>query len=245
MTDLIDLLRAKKLKVIYDIYYDKNWSDEELLNHVIILDCSNNGLTFLPDLPNCRELNCSTNKLTKLPHLLKCEYLCCCNNILQCLTELPLCKFLNCSHCQLEVLPELPNCETLYCLNNKLTYLPQLLKCHELICCYNKITYLPRLYHCIKLDCSYNKLTIIPELLYFCYISAHNNLLPFNDVYYLKKIWKFRKFYLGLKYLRLLYKKMLLIKARKKYELHLELKYSPNLPFYKEDSYYKHFIENQ
>ena len=38
---------------------------------------------------------------------------------------------------------------------------------------------------------------------------------------------------------------MLLKKAERKYNLHLELKYSPNLSFYKEDSYYKHFIESQ
>jgi len=34
---------------------------------------------------------------------------------------------------------------------------------------------------------------------------------------------------------------MLLIKANKKKDLHLELKYSPDLPFYKEDEYYKHY----
>ena len=38
-----------------------------------------------------------------------------------------------------------------------------------------------------------------------------------------------------------MYKQMLKIKANKKMELHLELKYSPDLPFYKEDEYYKNF----
>ena len=38
---------------------------------------------------------------------------------------------------------------------------------------------------------------------------------------------------------------MLLSKAKKKYDLHLELKYSPNLNFFKEDEYYVHFKENQ
>ena len=38
---------------------------------------------------------------------------------------------------------------------------------------------------------------------------------------------------------------MLKIKANKKKELHLELKYSPDLSFYKEDNYYTHFKEMQ
>ena len=37
-----------------------------------------------------------------------------------------------------------------------------------------------------------------------------------------------------------MYKKMLL-KANKKRNLHLELKYSPDLKFYKEAKYYKHY----
>ena len=40
------------------------------------------------------------------------------------------------------------------------------------------------------------------------------------------KIVKFKNFYLSLKYFKLMYKKMLLIKANKKKNLHLELKYS-------------------
>ena len=44
-----------------------------------------------------------------------------------------------------------------------------------------------------------------------------------------------------LKYFKLMYKKMLVIKANKKRKLHLELKYSPDLNFYKEDDYYKHY----
>ena len=39
-----------------------------------------------------------------------------------------------------------------------------------------------------------------------------------------------------------MYKKMLMIKANKKRDLHLELKYSPDLKFYKEDEYFKHFL---
>ena len=35
---------------------------------------------------------------------------------------------------------------------------------------------------------------------------------------------------------------MLIIKANKKRDLHLELKYSPDLPFYKQDNYYLDFI---
>jgi hypothetical protein len=36
---------------------------------------------------------------------------------------------------------------------------------------------------------------------------------------------------------------MLQAKANKKRDLHNELLYSPNLPFYKNDPYYKHFVD--
>src|SRR5205823_695812 len=112
-----------------------------------------------------------------------------------------------CYNNQLIHLPELPNCEELSCSNNKLTNLPNLPKCHRLSCSHNQLINLSNLPNCQQLSCS-------------------NNNLPFNKLDLFKKIWQFKKFYLELKYFKLMYKKMLLIKANKKRDLHLELRYS-------------------
>ena len=77
------------------------------------------------------------------------------------------------------------------------------------------------------------------------YICCSNNQLPFVELDDFHKLWKFKNIYLEIKYFRLMYKKMLLLKANKKRDLHNELKYSPDLPFYKEDDYYLDFINKQ
>ncbi len=40
-----------------------------ITNRLIYFDCSDNQLTFLPELPNNEYLNCSHNQLTFLPEL--------------------------------------------------------------------------------------------------------------------------------------------------------------------------------
>lgn len=50
---IITLLRFEKCLAKYDIEYDSNWSDEELLNHIVELYCVDNNLESLPNLPNC------------------------------------------------------------------------------------------------------------------------------------------------------------------------------------------------
>jgi len=56
---------------------------------------------------------------------------------------------------------------------------------------------------------------------------------------------RFKKLYLGIKYIRLwcLFKTKSIINKKK--DLLLELLFSPDLKFYKSDPYYLHFIQNQ
>jgi len=63
------------------------------------LDCSNNRLESLPELPVCKILFCWNNRLTQLP-------------------ELPACKILYCSNNLLTQLPDLPKCRDPYCTEN-------------------------------------------------------------------------------------------------------------------------------
>src|SRR3984885_3475343 len=186
--NLITLIRNNDCEIKYDVEYHKEWSDDELLSHIIFLDCHNNQLTTLPDLINCQELDCGLNQLTTLPDLINCQEL-------------------DCGLNQLTTLPDLINCQRLWCNNNQLTTLPDLINCQEL-------------------DCS-------------------NNQLIYDNIEEHKKLVKFRNFYKQLKYLKKwrLYKTKSIINKKK--DLMIELLYSPDLPFYKLNPYYIHFIENK
>jgi len=98
------------------------------------LDCFNNQLTSLPELPVCETLHCGNNQLTQLPKLPVCKTLYCRPNQLEYLPELPVCEELDCGSNQLTQLPNLPVCKTLYCRANQLEYLPELPKCEDLSC---------------------------------------------------------------------------------------------------------------
>ena len=114
------------------------------------LDCSENSLTSLPDLPNTlTKLNCNWNKLTSLPELP--------TNLVELL----------CRNNQLTSLPELPqNLETIWCYINQLTSLPTLPSTLKYLdCCINQLTSLPELPDgLISLICNSNQLTKIPTL---------------------------------------------------------------------------------
>src|ERR1700733_6346809 len=227
--DLITLIRNNNCEIKYDVEYHKEWSDDELLSHIIFLDCHRKQLTTLPDLINCQELNCGLNHLTTLPDLINCRQLVCYHN-------------------QLTTLPDLINCQQLSCSNNQLTTLPDLINCQELYCDNNQLTTLPDLINFHILWCSHNQLTILPDLINCQILECNNNQLIYNNIKDHKKLVKFRNFWKKLKQLKYL-KKWRLYKTKsiinKKKDLMIELLYSPNLPFYKLDSYYIHFIENQ
>jgi Leucine-rich repeat (LRR) protein len=113
-----------------------------LPKNVIKLDCSENKLTSLPELPLVMELNCSDNKLKTLP-------------------DLPRVRVLNCILNKLTTLPELPSIRELHCSYNNLTTLPELPSVTELHCDDNKITSLPDLPLITKISCEHNPLPSI------------------------------------------------------------------------------------
>jgi Leucine-rich repeat (LRR) protein len=131
---------------------DNNFNIEEYLNslpeNTTIINVSNKGITYLPDLSRfteLKELNCYFNELTSLPNLpKKLRILYCLDNKLTCLPELPEnLALLHCANNNLTCLPELPkNLKSLECGGNKLTHLPilPLTLCH-LSFIANKIEY--------------------------------------------------------------------------------------------------------
>src|ERR1700733_9528220 len=120
--DLITLIRNNNCEIKYDVEYQKEWSDDELLSHIIFLNCYNNQLTTLPDLINCKKLQCGSNQLTILPDLINCQELQCSLNQLITLPNLINCQVLYCHHNQLTTLPDLINCQVLWCRDNQLIY---------------------------------------------------------------------------------------------------------------------------
>lgn len=203
--DLISLLRSKSVRVEYDIKYNPNWPDEELLSHIDFLDCSNTAIKNIMSIPNCKRLHANNcPNLTSISDLPKCKTLDCCNclNLIN-INNLPYCNSLHCHGCKLSYLPELPRCTYLEC----------------------------RTFDHI-------------ELYYYIHIIQPYDL-PFYNLDEWKIIWKTKKCYLGTKYGRLWYQNMLKSKAKQKVDIFLEMKYSPDQKFYKEDEYYKHFKENQ
>jgi hypothetical protein len=255
---LVELLRnGNTFKIVNDdtyyIYnyvryskpYDAKWTDKELLENVIKLNCYNLLLESLPELPNCTYLNCSFNQLKSLSELPNCTDLNCSDNQLESLPELPRCTRLYCYFNQLISLPELPNCKYLYCYANELPSLPELPNCTDLDCSYNELASLPELLNCTDLDCHSNQLESLPELPNCTHLYCIDNQLLFTKLSEWKVIWRMINIYYGKKYIKLWYKRTLEKKAQKKYDLHLELRYSPKLPFYLEDEYCKHFKECQ
>jgi len=115
------------------------------------LECKNNGLASLPQLPSSLlELYCNSNQLTSLPKLP---------------TAL---EVLDCSSNEITSLPALPtSLKNLTCFRNKIAVLPELPKTiTELIIYSNKLTCLPVLSTNITaIDISKNQLMCVPNYL--------------------------------------------------------------------------------
>jgi Leucine-rich repeat (LRR) protein len=220
-----------QVRVVYDKPYDKDWTDEELCTNITQLRCAHNRLTSLPALPLCTKLYCYDNKLTSLHPLPVCTILYCYGNQLTSLPTLPLCTHLWCFGNQLTSLPALPLCTNLICHSNQLTNLPILPLCTKLDCSYNQLTSLPDLPLCTWLYCHHNRLTSLPPLPLCVTMLCRTNLLPFYDLTSWHRVWRVKDMLLARKYFT---KWRLFIFASRKRDLHNELKYSPELPFYKD-----------
>jgi len=134
----------------------------------------------------------------------------CSKNNLTSLPDLPLCTTLSCYSNQLTSLPALPLCTMLSCYNNQLTSLSDLPLCTELYCFGNRLTSLSYLPLCTTLYCDVG--------------------MPFYDLSKWRKVWRTKELLLGRKYFT---KWRVWVFAARKRDLHDELKYSPELPFYK------------
>lgn len=146
-------------------------SFEEIENYdkIIGLNCSNNNLTQLPNLPNkLIYLDCSNNNLKELPLLPNSlDMLYCKNNKLSMLPQLPKLFELDCSKNQLQEIPKLSNgLVYLNCSENKLTFLPELPKSLEKIHCWcNQLETLPlSLIHCVYIKTMFFSIDEIKKL---------------------------------------------------------------------------------
>jgi hypothetical protein len=222
---LIALLRKEEWRATYDEEFNPNWSDEELLSHIIKLRCNHCQLTSLPDLPNCQILHCHSNLLTTLPNLPNCQRLFCQDN-------------------QLTTLSGLPNCQVIYCYGNQFDSLSNIPNCTHLYCSYNRLRTITNLPNCITLSCMNNQLTTLPDLPNCLWLRCGDNQLPLVELNEWKIVWKVREIYLGLKYGRLWYQRMLRSKAKQREKLHLELLWSPETKFYRETEEYRHFLQS-
>ena len=205
------------------------------------INCIDNNLTFIPVLPSSLNvLHCGSNKLTYISDLP--------NNLIE----------LSCGKCDLVYLPELPNTlEILYCYRNKLTSLPKLPNNLKSLSCYsNQITTLPELPKSLEnIRCFDNRLETLPKLNNLKELCCHDNqlrdipLIPstlkllrcgrnnllFYNIDEWRTITRFRIVFSNIVLNRFLTRCFFKFIRRRKYDLHLELLFSPDLKFYMKD----------
>jgi Leucine-rich repeat (LRR) protein len=120
----------------------------QFFTNLTYLECKNNGLITLPELPaTLIELYCNSNQLTALPKLPESL------------------TVLDCSSNEITSLPKLPSSlKNLTCFRNKITILPELPKTiTDLVIYSNRITCLPILSTNITaIDISKNPITCVP-----------------------------------------------------------------------------------
>jgi Leucine-rich repeat (LRR) protein len=233
--NLLQYLRCSCLAIREIIY---------LPNTLKKLDCHDNRIVSLPPLPNSLiELDCDSNYIKELPMLpSNLEILQCGYNKLTYLPKLPnSITYLSVQNNRLVSLPKLPNkLKTLFCNNNELTIIPYIpLTLQILSCSDNQLTQI-NIYHKHLLSFyNYNTNIInssIRRNLYvrFNFVDNQFVIYPDTNLDTIIIINNFRKIYFTLKYGPRFKKYFWNSIKKRKYDLHLELLYSPNLPFYKQ-----------
>ena len=102
--------------VTYSRPFDDKWTNREIAESIIKLNCQGTSylqLSVLPDLPNCRKLHCGSNKLTSLPRLDECIELSCAYNNLTTLGSLPKCEHICCWGNKIREIGVFPSCKSL------------------------------------------------------------------------------------------------------------------------------------
>ena len=140
------------------------------------------------------------------------------------------------------VLPELPNVINLCCAYNQLTELPELPLVTDLVCHNNQLTQLPELSLVEVLYCYNNQLTELPELPLVEDLHCRNNQLRFQSMHY-KYIHQIRKVAIALSVIKQWRKFNQESIKIKKQGLHIELLYSPDLPFYLQQPEAQHWFD--
>ena len=164
------------------------------------------------------------------------------------LTELPESELwkdvihLHCTFNGISVLPDLPNVKTLICYYNWFTKLPELPNVENLNCEMNTIIMLPELPNVKYLNCGSNQLTEIPELPKIEQIFGKYNQLKFQPEHY-KYIHQIRKVTIALAVIKQWRKYNQESVRNKKQDLHIELLYSPDLPFYLQQPEVQHWFD--
>jgi len=151
-------------------FYIEDLTGIEYFVNLEVLNCSENSLSWLPNLPSSIQyLYCEYNNLTELPDLpASLKYLYCSYNDLTSLPQLPSSLLeLWCPANNISVLPELPaSLGNLFCHHNNLISLPELPESLIDLTCYsNNLNSLPELpQSLINLKCYNNNLTSLPDL---------------------------------------------------------------------------------
>jgi hypothetical protein len=192
------------------------------------IDVGGLGLTELPESDlwsAARIVNCSRNKLKSLPrNLTSVIVLHCSNNEIESLPDnMFKIEYALCSDNRLTTLPNMPTLERLYCGNNPLTHIPALPNI-KILYCFN------------------NLLTILPDVPKDTQIRCDGNRFHYNPRYY-KRYWVICKVTTLTMVVRR-WRRTAMVNAReRKRDLHAELLYSPDLPFYRRTPEALHWFE--
>ena len=170
-------------------------------------------------------VNCSRNKLRSLPrNLTSVIVLNCDDNELESLPDnLFKIKYVFCSDNRLATLPSMPTLEWLYCGNNFLTHIPALPNL--------------KILHCFN-----NRLTVLPDVSEGAQIQCHGNRFHYHPEYH-TQYWAICKATTLAMVVRR-WRRTIMANAReKKRDLHAELLYSPDLPFFRRSPEARHWFE--
>lgn len=177
---------------------------------------------------------------------------------------------LNCYDKGVKFLPNLKRVKEVYCGNNQIEFLPNWENIEGVWCQHNQIKTFPNWTIIKRINCSHNPLSSLPKWKdveeVWCFgvrlISMPNwkkvkfvwiwgseiKLVPFKNEIVGECnpfMWRIGHVLSIQKLTRTIYSQKLLCVKNFKEEFHNELKYSPDLEFYKDTAEYKHFKENQ
>ena len=151
-----------------------------------------------------------------------------------------------CHQNQLTSLPKWPLVKEVCCEENQLTELPCWPLLGKICCEENQLTWLPRWPLAREVDCRQNQLTWLPIYPIINSLDFDNRSFLYSTDEYIDRMPACVAL---LKYLR---RKAVIAKwkrftrqsvAKKKHDLHNELKYSPDLPFIYRSSEARHWLE--